>query len=103
MKDEMEIDDIYSERDKILVLLARWALEQGYPVGVGIDAEQPEIWKYILFIELPTGQISWHLLEPELEWFSFLPDYTEPWDGHTRSEKYERVLKYAKNYRRYRR
>jgi hypothetical protein len=98
-----EIDDIYVERDKILVLLARWALEQGYPVGIGIDQEKPAIWQYVLYMDLPSGQVSWHILENELEWFSFLPDYADDWDGHDRDEKYARVLRYAKNYRRYRR
>ena len=96
-------DEIYSDRDKLLSQLARMAFEQGYTVGLGIDESVPDIWQHVIFIELPTGQVSWHLLEDELEWFTFLPDYNDVWDGHSKIEKYNRILKYAKNYRHYHR
>ena len=96
-------EDLYTERDKILSILARFAYEQGYTIGIGIDEEAPNIWKHVLFIEFPTGQVSWHILEEELEWFGFLPNYEDTWDGHSKTEKYNRILKYAKNYRYYHR
>lgn len=100
---DYNFEQIYKERDMILVLLARLAIENGYTVGIGIDEEKPDIWKYVLYIDLPTGQVSWHILENELPWFSFVPGYEKIWDGHSRKEKYLRLLKYAKNYNHYHR
>ena len=44
-----------------------------------------------MFIDLPTGQASWHYHDREAHLFAGLPPYTKPWDGHTTPEKYERL------------
>jgi len=47
----------------------------------------------VLFIQLPTGQVSWHFHDSEVEWFDWLPVRPEKtWDGHTEAEKYQRVV-----------
>jgi len=50
----------------------------GYAAGVRVDPEQPT-WP-VVFITLPTGQVSWHVEQ-----------FKEPWDSHTAEEKYRRV------------
>lgn len=67
------------ETRNICVLLALGAARNaGYEAGVRIDPKEPE-WP-VAFIELPQGQVSWHL-----------PQHVRAWDGHTTAEKDERV------------
>lgn len=54
----------------------------GYKVGVRLDPAEPE-WP-VVFIELPTGQVSWHMQQ-----------YPTPWDGHTTEQKYERIRQFV--------
>lgn len=56
-----------------------WAL--GYKVGIRFDANEPE-WP-VIFIELPTGQISYHM-----------PPHHCVWDGHTSEEKLARIREF---------
>ena len=83
----------YTERDKCLVLMALMAQRLGLKVGIGLDpkADTSE-WASVLFIDLPAGQVSWHIHESETAWFYFVGAYGGQWDGHTTDEKYERVL-----------
>lgn len=85
----------YAERNKVLSLTARMAQKLGLNVGLGKD-ESPDAdpdYFWILFIDLPNGQTSWHLRNDEVDaMFGFLPVYRTPWDGHSTEEKYRRVL-----------
>lgn len=67
--------------------MAKLALQQGYTVGLRIDPDEPD-WP-VLMIDLPTGQIGYHLPKDEIigEW----PEYEKEWDGHSLVEKRERI------------
>lgn len=41
----------------------------------------------VVTIKLPTGDVSWHL-----------PLSSEPWDGHTTPEKYQRLRAFAERF-----
>ena len=58
------------------------AAKLGYPVGIKLDEDEPD-WP-VIYLELPTGQVSWHL-----------PMYPGTWDGHDTKEKYARCRAYA--------
>jgi hypothetical protein len=60
------------------VFLARLV---GLQTGFRIDLDNSE-WP-VAFIELPTGQVSWHM-----------PQHPVVWDGHTAEEKYERIKEF---------
>lgn len=93
---EARKDGAYSERNKCVVLITQMALAMGMTAGIGRhpeeDADWEDDWMNIIFIDLPAGQISWHIHDSELPLFSFLPEYTGKWDGHDTEEKYRRVL-----------
>lgn len=46
----------------------------------------------MLMIDLPTGQVGWHLPKAEIEgqW----PAYDKAWDGHSLEEKRERLKRF---------
>jgi hypothetical protein len=58
------------------------ALRCGYKAGIRIDPQEPE-WP-VAFIELPTGQITYHLEQ-----------HGQPWDNHTTEEKQLRILRFV--------
>lgn len=86
-KESVGESDAYFDRNQAVLALARLAKAQGLVVGVKEDPEWP-----ILFIDLPTGQVSWHIAKKELvgEW----PEYSGVWDNHTLEEKRERMKRF---------
>lgn len=83
-----EIDAVYEERNKVVAALAKC-----FPSGTArtaIEGWDPE-WHGCVYIDLPTGQVSWHFHESQAYLFDDLPPYTKPWDGHDTPEKYRRV------------
>lgn len=77
---QREVDETdYALRNALIWHAAVLAMQQGYAVGIRFDPADPS-WP-VIFIELPTGQISWHL-----------PQHGTVWDGHTRDEKYSRIF-----------
>lgn len=92
---EQQKDKAYSERNMCLALLARMALALGFRVGVGQhpaeDEKWEKDWRTILFMDLPTGQVSWHFHDSEKGLLEGLPAYEEKWDGHSTPEKYLRL------------
>ncbi len=84
--------EVYAERNKCIALSARMALKLGLKAGLmDLDVYDPG-WSKVVVIDLPSGQVSWHVPDEELNFFLFLGPYDGKWDGHTTDEKYERVL-----------
>lgn len=82
----------YRERAHLTAHLAA-----GYPSVLveGADADAPD-WP-VLFVKLPTGQVSWHISPDDVALFrnvrrtmAGMPD-APAWDGHSTEEKYARV------------
>lgn len=76
-----EILQNYVERNKSVIAAVHHALEIGVKAGVRLDKEEPEY--PVMFIELPTGQVTWHIEQ-----------HSEAWDFHTTDEKYKRIRAY---------
>jgi hypothetical protein len=77
-------DSGYGMRNDLIWWALVLARQAGYEVGVRIDPDEPE-WP-VFYIELPTGQVSWHL-----------PQHRLPYDGHTTEEKYDRSGTFAQS------
>lgn len=89
-----DIDAAYLERNQVVVGLAALALRLGYQAGVAqtaIPGWEPE-WHGCVYVDLPTGQVSWHFHQDNADLFAFLPPYAGSWDGHDTPEKYRRIL-----------
>lgn len=89
--------DAYGERDRCVAAIAWIAHALGWGAGLGrhpaTDTEWDRDWMTIVYIDLPTGQASWHIHDSELPLVDGLPPYQRAWDGHTTPEKYARVDK----------
>lgn len=100
-----ERDAAYTERNKLVAGLARLirSTQQNKPAGAPdvawlaehdpADASWDPAWRTIVFIEGPTGQLSWHLHDSDVPLFDGLPRGPNTWDGHSTPEKYDRVAK----------
>ncbi|HEY9643065.1 MAG TPA: hypothetical protein V6C57_21430 [Coleofasciculaceae cyanobacterium] len=88
-------DSAYSERNSVVALVAKMAIALGFKAGLGkhdpADASWDDDWRSIVFIELPSGQVSWHLHDSDLPKFAFLLPYEGQWDGHTTEAKYQLI------------
>lgn len=91
-----DIDQAYRERNQLVTLLANMALAKGWKAGRRWDRTQEVGWENVVVIDLPTGQVSWHigLHDGPVCQFETLPTYDGEWDGHTTDEKWERVRAY---------
>ncbi len=91
-------DMAYSERDRCVAAIAALAVRLNWSVWLGrheaSDKSWDHDWRTIVFMNLPSGQVSWHIHDSELPWFDFVPMIPErPWDGHTTQQKYARLAK----------
>jgi hypothetical protein len=83
-----EINEVYRERDQLVAFLSRV-----YPSFLGPASDAEEGWNWIVYVDTPEGQLSWHVPDHELpEFFSHLNKrMVNAWDGHTTDEKYRRL------------
>lgn len=85
---EAQKDDAYAQRNHLVAALA-----SVFPSGiratniVGWDHD----WHGCCFIDLPTGQVSYHYHDSQAHLFAGLPDYTKPWDGHEKEDVHARL------------
>ncbi len=95
LRESADMDSLYTDRALLVLLVAVLADERDLPVERLIDEGQPD-WP-VIAVQLPTGQVSWHLNPADLEgvWrVNALPIGT--WDGHTTAEKMERIRAFVR-------
>lgn len=81
----------YTERAIVVKALCSLAAKLGYAYGVGIDdieTNEPE-WRNVVYVDLPEGQISWHISPDDWSMFALVPEYTGKWDGTFNSRDIE--------------
>jgi len=90
-------DVAYAERNQCVAMIAKMAVHLHWPVWFGMhhpldDSLWDADWRHVVLIQLPTGQISWHIHDSEVPRFDFITRHSgDPWDGHTTDEKYARM------------
>lgn len=87
-----EYPDAYAQRNRLVALLAAI-----FPSSVEQHQQQEgeeweEGWGNVVIIDLPSGQISFHIHDSEMALFVHLPRGVREWDGHDNHLKWERVL-----------
>lgn len=88
---EEQKDGAYAERNKLVSLLSKMlpaSIEQ-HVMKEGEDWDDD--WRAVVFVNLPTGQATWHIHCTEEWMFQHLDSVGNKWDGHTTEEKYKRV------------
>lgn len=77
----MEHDTDYDVRYALVFEAIHLATTAGFRAGIGFDAADLD-WP-VVYIELPDGQVSWHM-----------PRHPWGWDQHTTAEKFARIARY---------
>lgn len=83
-----EKNNAYSERNHLVAALAKL-----FPSGVrttSIEGWDQE-WNGCCYIDLPSGQISYHYHDSQSSLFAHLPRYDQPWDGHSKDVVHQRL------------
>lgn len=79
------VNDVYRERAHLVA-----ALSKLFPASLEHDPAEPE-WP-VCMIDLPTGQVSWHIAPGDTDLFTHLPTGAgRVWDGHSMPQKYARL------------
>lgn len=81
----------YAERNELAVLVATMARALGLRSGWRRDPSTEEGWQTLVVVELPTGQVSWHLPDSERGLAEALPPATKFWGGHSKAEARQRI------------
>jgi phosphodiesterase/alkaline phosphatase D-like protein len=88
---ESSPDQAYHDRNLVVQLAAKLAIQCGLKAGI---RERQGQWP-ILYIDLPTGQVSWHIPADEL--IPGLPDFPDSWDGHDLKTKRNRLIDFVES------
>jgi hypothetical protein len=88
-----EKNEAYRQRNHLVAALARL-----FPSGVkrtNIEGWDDD-WHGCCFIDLPSGQISYHFHDSHAHLFADLSSYTKEWDGHDKETVHVRLAAIAK-------
>jgi len=87
------INYAYYERSQLVAALSKLfpAFLERHPKS---DTAWQDDWRWIVVIDLPTGQACWHIHDSDLHDFNHLCRKDEnfySWDGHTYEDTYKRL------------
>lgn len=88
-------DIAYSERNKLVCALSKLfpATLERHPDNEPWEDD----WRWIVYINLPAGQASWHIHDSQIKMFNHLERLVGTvFDGHSTDEKYRRLEALAK-------
>ncbi len=90
---DAQLRRLYTERALLIRALAKALPSLSTQYGLKLDPERTDSdpWRYVFFIDLPTGQVSWHIHINDLVLLEDIPTYRGTWDGHSDSEKIDRL------------
>jgi hypothetical protein len=81
----------YWERNQLVAALSKFfpASLERHPES---DKDWDNDWRWVVYIDAPTGQLTWHIHDSHLGMFDHLPRLKgRIWDGHSTPQKYDRL------------
>ena len=91
----------YDERSRLIAFVTRC-----FPSYLARHPAEDESWdhdwRWIVFVDTPHGQLSWHISDSHIDMFSHLERKENNWDGHTTTEKYARLEKCTADFKKMR-
>lgn len=90
------LDECYTDRNLLVMGFAKLAHKNGWPIGYKEDQDTSINDFYVVFVDTPEGQVSWHVPRSLLEEFH-ITQYQKEWDGHGLREKQRRMANTLRN------
>lgn len=81
-------EECYKDRNLLAKTLLKQLYETGFEVGWYEEDSTEDDW-VVIYAELPTGQISYHIPREDLD--DWIPEKENCYDGHSNEEKRERL------------
>lgn len=85
---EGEKDGAYLERNQCVAALTKLFPSTRTKTAIPGWSED---WHGCVYIQLPTGQVSWHFHDSHSRLFKHVAEAPTQWDGHDTPEKYRRL------------
>lgn len=85
---QQAVDKAYEERNRLVALLTKIFPSTRCKTAIEGWSED---WHGCVYVQLPTGQVSWHFHNSQAGMFAHVPYTLTKWDGHTTAEKYQRI------------
>lgn len=92
MSDQANI--AYRERNRLVAYLAKSYRSLSSIMEAPDCKEEEDKW-YIVYINTPEGQLSWHIPEADMDLFDGIARKEVVWDEHNTEEKHHRLEKLA--------
>ncbi len=75
-----KVNEAYTQRMMVVRMLA---LKSGCKFGLGKDDNEDwdDEWRNVVYIDLPEGQVSYHIAPHDMHLFNDFPVYEGKWDG----------------------
>ena len=82
-------DRAYSQRATVIKLLVVLAARLGYDHGWGVDDNETEdeLWRKVMYVQLPEAQYSWHIAPVDQPIFANVKQFEGKWDGTFHGQK----------------
>lgn len=80
-----QMNQVYRERTACAAALARNVILNGGTAGVGYDKDSGNL--FVLYIDTPSGQVSYHVNVDNAWMLKGLPPYEGKWDGQYRGRE----------------
>lgn len=84
--------DAYFDRNQAVLALCALLRKLGITVGWKEDSDYVDY--VIMFADLPTGQVSYHIPRHEIDLTAW-PEYEGLWDFHVTSQKRDRLHEFT--------
>lgn len=81
--DTPAVEALYAHRNTLVLTALALARQAGIPAGIGHDPH--DVHPVVVYLQLPTGQVSWHL-----------PAHAAGFDGHSTAAKYQRIYAFLR-------
>lgn len=89
-------NEVYASRDILLSLVLKMAMGLHLPCGITYDRGTQEGWQTVVFLTLPSGQVSWHIPDERMYYFQDVP-FVSPtsgeWDPSTVYDETEKAIR----------
>ena len=79
----------YLQRNYLVAVLTRV-----FPAGIRKTHIEgwSEHWQNCVYVDLPSGQVSYHYPDSQAHLFAHLPEYLKPYDGHSKEDVHDRLM-----------